>query len=943
VFVNINLTLDLKSCSNFAQNILKTHQMKIFKNALLFGFFFLTTLTVFSQSKVTGIVLDGELKQPLAGASVVIKGTSNGVATDFEGKFELTTTQKSGEIVISFLGFDSKTISFTVTGATTNVGSVVIAPNVSELEDVVVVGRSIFDVAKDRKTPVAVSTIKAAEIQAKLGNQEFPEMLVNTPSVYATKSGGGFGDSRINIRGFDQRNIAVMINGMPVNDMENSAVYWSNWAGLSDVTSAMQVQRGLGSSKLAISSVGGTINVVTKSSEMKQGGTVSTGVANDNYLKTQASYSTGKMKNGFSTSILFSRTTGNGYVDGTKFEGHNYFIALGYELNDKHDFQFTFTGAPQWHHQRSFANTIATYKQYGSNGEPNIKYNSDWGYLNGEEYSWARNFYHKPIMSLNWDYKINEKMKLSSVFYGSWGRGGGTGNIGKSPFAFKTADGLVPFDDFVAFNQGNYSFPSGNSTTNLGTDLSPNSNGEYVTNRSTGFTRRASINSHDWYGAVINLNTKLTDKLTLDFGVDARTYVGYHFRNINDRLGASVYYDNTDVNNPGRYLSETYSATPSWNPFTNIKDQEKIEYNNNGYVRWYGAFTQLEYSTDKLSAFVQGSISQQGFKREDTFLYLESNPLYETDYENILGGNIKGGANYNINDNHNVFANAGYYSKQPFFNAVYPNNKSIVNENLTNEKILGLEAGYGFRSAKFNAKVNVYYTSWKDRYQRSNDSDATNIGGYYDFAGITEIHSGIEVELNAKPLPKLDINAMVSLGNWEYDGDITSNRFNQNNEQIGTGSTLYLDNVKVGDAAQTTASIGAKYEILKRFNVDANYRFVDKLYASLDPARQTSATNKGTLELPSYGLMDAGFSYKMLVGKDKSNSVDFRFNVNNVLDEIYIAESRTNIFATDNVSSSNASLGTYASNGRTWNGVADANQVFFGFGRTWNFTLRYNF
>jgi hypothetical protein len=36
-----------------------------------------------------------------------------------------------------------------------------------------------------------------------------------------------------------------MINGVPVNDMENGAVYWSNWAGLSDVTSA-NVQRGLG-------------------------------------------------------------------------------------------------------------------------------------------------------------------------------------------------------------------------------------------------------------------------------------------------------------------------------------------------------------------------------------------------------------------------------------------------------------------------------------------------------------------------------------------------------------------------------------------------------------------------------------------------------------------------------------------------------------------------
>ena len=129
---------------------------------------------------------------------------------------------------------------------------------------------------------------------------------------------------------------------------------------------------------------------------------------------------------------------------------------------------------------------------------------------------------------------------------------------------------------------------------------------------------------------------------------------------------------------------------------------------------------------------------------------------------------------------------------------------------------------------------------------------------------------------------------------------------------------------------------------MERVILDANYRYSDHLYASIDPGRFTSATNKGTLELPSYGLMDAGFSYKMLVGKNKDRSLNFRLNVNNVLDKIYIAESRTNIFADDFISGTSGS--TYASTlGRTYNGVADANQVFFGFGRTWNFTLRYNF
>ena len=64
-------------------------------------------------------------------------------------------------------------------------------------------------------------------------------------------------------------------------------------------------------------------------------------------------------------------------------------------------------------------------------------------------------------------------------------------------------------------------------------------------------------------------------------------------------------------------------------------------------------------------------------------------------------------------------------------------------------------------------------------------------------------------------------------------------------------------------------------------------------------------------------------------------------NVNNVLDETYIAESRTNIFADDFVSGTSGP--TYASAGKTYDGLANTNQVYFGFGRTWNFSLRYDF
>lgn len=964
--------------------------MRNMKNWFLVTFFFLSISSVFAQGKISGTVQDKT--GPLPGANVVIQGTTTSVSTGFDGSFTLNSTKATGVLVVSYLGYETQKVEFSIIGSSTNLGTIVLKDESSQLGEVVVTS-TVIDVAKDRKTPVAVSTIKAAEIREKLGSQEFPEILATTPSVYATKSGGGFGDSRINIRGFDQRNIAVMINGVPVNDMENGAVFWSNWAGLSDVTSAMQVQRGLGSSKLAISSVGGTINVITRTADTKQGGSISATIGNDNYIKTLASYSTGKMKSGFSASVLLSNTMGNGYVNGTKFEGQNYFIGFGYEINEKHDLQFTFTGAPQWHNQRSFANHLGSYIKFGnpSANKPNIKYNSDWGYLNGEEFSWATNFYHKPVASLNYDWKISDKMKLSSVFYGSWGRGGGTGNIGRSPFAFKTINGLVPFNDFYAYNNGTYNpatreaYYGGTNGIILGPSNLPPTAGEQISSRTAGFTKRASINSHDWYGGVLNLNTKLSNVLTLDFGIDARTYIGYHFRNVNNLLGADGYFDNRDINNPNRTLYNTYSAKPSWNPFANVKDQEKIEYNNNGFVRWYGAFTQLEYNKDNLSAFIQGAVSQQGFKREDTFVYLSSDDLYETDYENLLGGNVKGGVNYNINDQMNVFVNGGYYSKQPFFNAVYPNNFSVVNEDLTNEKILGVEAGYGFRSPKFNANLNFYRTSWKDRFIRltaninhDNDPNTPTIPGSATLQGVEQIHMGGELDFTYKPYSFLSFNGMLSIGDWKYGSNVTANYQDDNNVVItnpNTGDvyteTLYINKIKVGDVAQTTASLGATVEPVKNLKLDATYRFADKLYAAIDPVnfRNEAAGDLGSLELPSYGLLDAGLSFKVHRTKNSKDSFNFRINVNNLLNEVYIAESRTNQFvATEaefNAGTGNgrgvlqngsivnqpllgsgegryATYQDYLAKG-TYDGIDSRNQVFFGFGRTWNFSLRYDF
>src|SRR5690606_23379248 len=181
----------------------------------------------FSQGTVTGTVVDSDSKMPLAGANIVETGTSNGSITDFDGNFILQTSANIGSITISYIGYSGKKINFRISSGAANLGNIEIDVDADALAEVVLVGKGIIDLARDRQTPIAVSTVTAAEIQAKaVGNVEFPEVIKSTPSVYVSNQAGGFGDSQMFLRGFDQTNTAFLLNGQPINGMEDGRMYW---------------------------------------------------------------------------------------------------------------------------------------------------------------------------------------------------------------------------------------------------------------------------------------------------------------------------------------------------------------------------------------------------------------------------------------------------------------------------------------------------------------------------------------------------------------------------------------------------------------------------------------------------------------------------------------------------------------------------------------------
>ena len=296
---------------------------------------------------IKGVVEDALTGEALIGAYV--KSGNAVVATDFDGTFSMPVPKGEATLEVSYIGYDSQTKTVQCDGTDTSVRF--------RLETLIMQEAVVSaDVVISRKTPVAFTNVLPAQIQEELAGRDLPLVLNTTPGVYATQQGGGDGDARVTIRGFDQTNLAVLVDGVPMNDMENGWVYWSNWAGLDLVVRTTQVQRGLGASKLAIPSVGGTINILTGGDESANGAlTYQSEVGSYGYYRNSLSGVFGSQEKGF-LHVVGSFKSNQGFAEGLESTAYAYYLK-GRKTIGNHNLSITTFGAPQRHGQRSWRST----------------------------------------------------------------------------------------------------------------------------------------------------------------------------------------------------------------------------------------------------------------------------------------------------------------------------------------------------------------------------------------------------------------------------------------------------------------------------------------------------------------------------------------------------------------------------------------------------------
>jgi outer membrane receptor protein involved in Fe transport len=872
----------------------------------------------------------------------MVSGAQSGALSQADGRYVVPGLRAGGpyRIEARMIGFGLQVVE----DVTLSAGQARTIDFVLSLEAIALDALEVFaSTAQEKVTPVAYSEVTKVELQNQLGSRDLPLILNTSPSVYSTVQGGGAGDARINVRGFSQRNTAVMINGVPVNDMENGWVYWSNWSGIGDATRSVQLQRGLSAVNLATPSIGGTLNIITDPSKMDAGFSWKQEFGNGGFLKETLVASTGNIGR-FSAMASVVRKTADGLIGGGAVESDGladginstwtdewgYYFASAFQINPNNRLELYAVGAPQRHGQNLYKLNIGTIsqefaeglddydsaalsdfpqadrkwgpnvnsvsssytgKQYTSSGPGNGTFDRyDEDFLNERE-----NYFHKPQVNLNWYSSFGNGLSLSTVGYYSGGRGGGTGTYGSLVWDYQYTQRFADWDGTIQRNIDN---GAGGSRGIL----------------------RNSVNNQDTWGVISKLTKEYDNGWTASFGADWRTATIEHYREVRDLLGGSFY------NDCFRGCSSDF-----WSAAEEDRGLgDKINYFNENTVDWLGGYVQANRETADGAFWAMAGLSQISYSFVDFFRDRDDdgNPD-ELDSGNISGYQLKGGITRNVTDEFTLFGNVGYVSKVPIFDGVIDDNDGVKNPDPKNEKFTSFELGLRYRGIGngVSADLNLYNTTWRDRtfnyFVRNLNPTSEEPDGLVNLLGVDARHMGIEGSLAYAPNDLVRFDVAASVGNWKYLEDVSGTY--KPDDQSSETETLdfYIKDLKVADAPQTQIAYAVSLFPAPGLYLRAQGKTFARHWAAFEPfSRQDDPGDERiqSWQAPGYTVFDLHAAYSL--GEILPSAGDLRLfvNVYNLFDELYIQD------ATDNS----------RFNGFDGDHDADDAEVFFGFPRTVN-------
>jgi hypothetical protein len=803
------------------------------------------------QLLISGKVYHLHTNEPLPFVNISNGNPKQGTSTNLKGQFTIQIDSLDQAIFISHIGF--KAVEIVINSNNLNELQIGLEPEEINLQEVSI----LAEVAQERYNPLSFNQIDAQTISSRLGDRTLPEIMERTPGVYGSRDGGGSGDASLSIRGFKQENIAVLLNGVPINGAENGLIYWNNWLGLTEATAGLQIQRGIGASKVALNSVGGTVNIITSQAFPKKQGFVSSNISSYGNQKFTLGYQTGQMDNGWSLSFLGSRLSGEGYIDASYVDAWAYFFSAGKSIGKNHRIVITLLGGPERHGQRTLK---LSQKEIDAHG---IKFNKDWGSYNGIINNASENFYHKPHLSVNHYLNISEKVYLNTAVYLSPGWGGGKWNdsfqYGPGVFDFRNPSGQIDWNSIYQYNANN-------------TDTYQLANGNTVSGYSK-LVQTHFLASHFWGGLMSTAEFKPTKNQRIITGIHYRYFQSTLKQKLNDLLGGSFYIDDYSWSMAG-VAGRDQIKMPG----------DVIRIDNGALLHHTSLFAQWEFETGLFTFFVGGTLSDNRYRRHDSYNYPSDK---WSEWVTLPGFDIKGGVNVNLNQQQHLYLNGGHFSKAPYYKFVFGNNTNTPVTGIKNEKVSTLEMGYGFRNGKLHLGLNAYYTFWQDVSFLNNEyiQLENQLQSRAMVQGLDALHQGIEFEGSIKLSKQIRLGSYLSIGNWQWKNDVEAVLFNNLDVAVDTVK-VFADGLMVGGQPQLQAAVYLDFRLFDVFDLKVDLTHYDKHFADFAPdGRQNPEDKVQSFQIPAFTLLNVHLGTQLMIGKFP---LSIYLNCNNLTNKIYI-------------------------------------------------------
>ncbi|NRS87828.1 hypothetical protein HNQ02_000738 [Flavobacterium sp. 7E] len=813
---------------------------------------------------VTGKVLDAKTQQPLQYVVVTIQNTNQMQLTTDLGSFNFTGVPL-GEQLFLFHSQGYKDALFSISigeNQIVNLGNVL-------LED-------------DDITHLQAAVIRLFEndlSEDNSGSESISGLLQSSKDAFQQAAAFNWGQARFKMRGLNTEQATFMINGIPMNKLYDGRPQWSNWGGLNDATRNQEFTIGTAPSNYSFGGILGTQQIDTRASSYRVGTRFTLSGTNTNYnLRAMVTHASGLTSSGWAYVISAGKRYANeGYFEGTTYVANSLLISVEKKINDQHSINFTGMYTPN-SRGKSSPNTAEITSL------TNEKYNSYWGYQNGEKRNSRVKTIEEPILMLNHYFTINDHTTLNtSVMYQF-------GKIGNSNIDYQTVNSPDPsyfrklpsyFSALYASDNGEYSgsfTPDYENAEKSKEAFLANpqidwaalyrANQTAVLDANGQVTGYAPSQSHyilyedrtddNLFVANSIFNSQVNDNLSIQAGATFKNLKSHNYQKVLDLLGGT-YFEDID----GFYKGNLAQADLN-NPNRQVKVGDEYGYNYNFNATTLDAFTQFKFSYDKIDFYLAQTFSSTNYQRQGLY----KNGIYESisfgksqkiNFENF---GFKGGMTYKISGKQLLNFNAAHLTKAPGLRNTFSNsrlNNAIV-EGLDNEIVNSLDLNYVFRAPKFKARMTAYYVTIKDATNTSffyaegifdNGAGYTNTNAFVSqsLTHINTKNSGLELSVEKQLTATIKLTFAAAYSNNIYDNNpnltVTNDALanvENTNPSFDFGEAL-LKNYKQAGMPQQAYSLGLEYRDPKYWWVATNLNYLADTYIDFSAITRTNSFN----------------------------------------------------------------------------------------------------